>query len=81
MCATTIPGSFTRNQIMARYGVEPERMLFYYCFALWKNATVGQQIFFRFKQGLTKDPRFEAIGGLVPVLAGSARQVAESGRF
>jgi len=81
LCATTIPGSLTRNQIMQRYGVEPDQMLFYYCFALWKNATVGQQIYFRFHQGLTKDPRFAALGQLVPVLASLARQVAESGRF
>jgi hypothetical protein len=66
---------------MARYGVTPDQMLFYYCFALWKNATVGQQIFYRFHHGLTKDPRFAAIGQLVPVLAAIARQVAESGRF
>jgi aminoglycoside phosphotransferase (APT) family kinase protein len=81
LCATTIPGSLTRHQIMARYGVSPDQMLFYYCFALWKNATVGQQIYYRFHHGLTKDPRFEAIGQLVPVLASLARQVAESGRF
>ena len=81
LCATTIPGSLTRHQVLARYGVSPDQMLFYYCFALWKNSTVGQQIYYRFHHGLTKDPRFAAIGQLVPVLAKLARQVAESGKF
>jgi aminoglycoside phosphotransferase (APT) family kinase protein len=81
MCATTLPGSFTRHQLMERYGVDVPGMLFYYCFALWKNAVVGQQIYFRFKQGLTKDPRFEGIGMIVPMLAASARTAAETGRF
>ena len=65
---------------MARYGVEPEKMQFYYCFALWKTATVAQQIYFRFLKGLTKDPRFEGIGMMVPFLAGAAREAATSRR-
>jgi aminoglycoside phosphotransferase (APT) family kinase protein len=77
-CATTLPGSLTRQQIMQRYGVEPAQMKFYFCFALWKTATVGQQIYFRFRQGLTKDPRFEGIGMMVPVLAAAAREAATS---
>jgi aminoglycoside phosphotransferase (APT) family kinase protein len=81
VCPTTLPGSLTRAEIMSRYGVDPDRMVFYYCFALWKNATVGQQIYARFLKGLTKDPRFAAIGQLIPVLAALARATAESGRL
>jgi aminoglycoside phosphotransferase (APT) family kinase protein len=79
MCATTLPGSLTRAQLAERYGVEPAKMRFYFCFALWKTATVAQQIYLRFKQGLTQDPRFEGIGMMVPILAASAREAAETG--
>jgi aminoglycoside phosphotransferase (APT) family kinase protein len=81
MCATTLPGSFTRAEILQRYGVPPERMQFYFCFALWKTATVAQQIYFRFKQGLTKDARFEGIGMMVPFLAAAARESATTGKL
>jgi aminoglycoside phosphotransferase (APT) family kinase protein len=80
MCPTTLPGSLTRVEIMQRYGVEPERMQFYFCFALWRAVTVAQQIYFRFKQGLTKDARFEQFGLMVPILAAAAREVAATGR-
>jgi hypothetical protein len=44
-------------------------MLFYYCFGMFKLATIIQQIYARFRRGLTDDARFagwnkqvEAIG-------------------
>jgi aminoglycoside phosphotransferase (APT) family kinase protein len=81
VCCTTLPGSLTRRQICERYGVDPDQMLFYFCFALWKTATVGQQIYYRYQQGLTKDPRFAAIGHIVKLLAASGREAAERGRI
>lgn len=59
---TTLPGSYTRSQLAERYaqksGRDLSQILFYYCFGLFKTAVVAQQIYYRFKQGLTKDPRF-----------------------
>jgi aminoglycoside phosphotransferase (APT) family kinase protein len=81
LCCTTLPGSFTRRQIAERYGVEPERMRFYFTFAMFKNAIVGQQIYVRFVKGLTKDPRFAALGQLVPILAKEGRAAAEGKPF
>jgi aminoglycoside phosphotransferase (APT) family kinase protein len=81
MCATTLPGSLTRRQIVERYGVEPQQMLFYYCFAVWKTAVVAQQIYYRYHQGLTNDPRFVALFGAVQILAATARRAADSGRM
>lgn len=59
---TNYPGMLTRSQVVDRYrqasGRDITSVLFYYCFGLFKSAVVAQQIYYRFKQGLTKDPRF-----------------------
>jgi aminoglycoside phosphotransferase (APT) family kinase protein len=62
---TNVPGAFTRRELVARYqeksGREVKDPLFYYVFGLFKTAVVLQQIYYRFKQGLTKDERFGAL--------------------
>jgi aminoglycoside phosphotransferase (APT) family kinase protein len=59
---TTLPGSLTRAQVVARYAARSGRdlgaIVFYYCFGLFKTAVVAQQIYSRWKQGLTRDERF-----------------------
>jgi len=59
---TTEPGSITRREFLARYEEaarrEVENPLFYFVFGCMKNAAVIQQIYYRYKQGLTKDERF-----------------------
>ncbi len=69
---TTLPGMLTRAEIAARYadrtGRNVEHIAFHYAFGLFKTAVVAQQIYWRWKQGLTRDPRFEplliAVGAL-----------------
>ena len=69
---TTLPGMMTRGEIAARYaertGRPVDHIVFYYAFGLFKTAVVAQQIYWRWKQGLTRDPRFEpfllAVGAL-----------------
>ncbi len=84
-CATTVPGSLTRRELVARYrertGADIGNILFYYCFALFKTAGVAQQIYYRYKQGLTKDERFAAMIFGVQVLAGTARAAIERGHL
>jgi len=59
---TYLPGSASRLELAERYAKKTGRdvsdILFYFVFALFKNAVVAQQIYYRFKQGLTKDERF-----------------------
>jgi hypothetical protein len=43
-------------------------------YGIFKGAVVGQQIYYRFKQGLTKDERFAM---LLPLVQLSARRAAE----
>jgi aminoglycoside phosphotransferase (APT) family kinase protein len=57
--------------VVTRYaeksGRDLSNILFYYIFGLYKNAVIAQQIYARWKQGHTKDPRF---GGLLPIIKG-----------
>ena len=73
---TRLPGSYTRRQLVDRYAERSGRAVhdldFYYCFGLFKIAVVVQQIYYRFRQGLTRDPRFAGLGGAVSVLARQA---------
>ena len=59
---TTLPGMMTRSEVAARYmeasGTDVGNVVFFYAFGLFKTAVVAQQIYYRYKQGLTKDPRF-----------------------
>jgi aminoglycoside phosphotransferase (APT) family kinase protein len=65
MNITWLPGNLTRSEIVARYvsktGIDATDIVFYYVFGLYKNAVIIQQIFARWKLGLTKDPRFEQL--------------------
>ncbi len=76
---TALPGMLTRRQIAERYaaktGRDLSRIAFYYCFGLFKTAVVAQQIYTRYKQGHTSDPRFAMFIEAVRVLA---RQAADS---
>ena len=63
---TWLKGNLTRKEVVERYAQKTGRdvtdILFYYVFGLYKNTVIMQQIYARWKAGLTKDPRF---GGLI----------------
>jgi aminoglycoside phosphotransferase (APT) family kinase protein len=65
MNITWLNGNLNRQQIVDRYTektkIDTSKILFYYVFGLFKNATIVQQIYARWKAGLTKDPRFEKL--------------------
>ncbi len=85
MCATHLPGSLTRGELLSRYQERTKRdipnIVFYYCFALFKSCGVVQQIYYRFKQGLTKDERFGAMIHAVHALSATAVRAIESGHI
>jgi aminoglycoside phosphotransferase (APT) family kinase protein len=84
-CPTTLPGSLTRRELAERYGERTKRdvsdLLFYYCFALFKTAGVAQQIYYRYKQGLTKDERFAAMIFGVKILSQTGVRAAQRGHL
>ncbi|MGH9946258.1 MAG: phosphotransferase family protein [Pyrinomonadaceae bacterium] len=55
-------GWFERDQIIERYQSQTnfnlDDLRYFEVFAVFKNAVVAQQIFYRFKSGQTDDPRF-----------------------
>ena len=82
---TVLPGSLSRRGLVERYAERTGRDvgsgLFYYVFALFKIAVIGQQIYKRWHDGLTKDPRFGSLIDWVKVLGRQASRALERGRI
>jgi aminoglycoside phosphotransferase (APT) family kinase protein len=80
---TLVPGSLTRAELAARYarrsGRDLSGIVFHYCFSLFKNAVVAQQIYARYKAGLTKDERFASMIFGVALLTQEAVAASERG--
>lgn len=78
---TAKPGNFTRRELVDAYaertGRDVSDMLFYYVYGLYKVAVIGQQIYYRFDQGHTDDPRFAALIHAVRALASTAVRALE----
>ena len=57
-----VAGNLTRQEFADRYaeksGRDVSNILYFYVFGLFKNSVVIQQIYSRYKKGLTTDPRF-----------------------
>lgn len=80
---TTRPGMMTRAEVAARYaertGRSVDEVVFYFAFGSFKTAVVGQQIYYRWKQGLTRDPRFAGLIEAVRLLGEQAARAIERG--
>jgi aminoglycoside phosphotransferase (APT) family kinase protein len=80
---THLPGMLTRREVAARYaeasGRDTSGIVFHYAFGLFKTAVVGQQIYYRFAQGLTTDPRFAMLIHGVRLLCEQARHTIDRG--
>ena len=78
---TQLPGWFTRDELLERYGSRTQldltNIAFYEVFALFKLAVVLQQIFYRYHRGQTDDPRFATLDERVTWLARMASALAE----
>jgi aminoglycoside phosphotransferase (APT) family kinase protein len=82
---TYLPGSLSRLQLVQRYSEKSGRavgsILFYYVFALFKTAVIVQQIYKRFVEGHTRDPRFATLIHWVRIVAHQAERALEKGRI
>ena len=82
---TTHPGSFTREEFVQHYarktGCDASQIAFYLTFARFKLAVIVQQIYFRYRQGLTKDERFRSMPERIRVLLRVALHGAQSGQI
>jgi len=80
---TTYPGALTRREVVERYltgsGFAPEDFTFYFVYGLFRLAGIAQQIYYRFYNGQTKDPRFGRLGKAVHVLETAAMRAIKEG--
>ena len=57
-----IEGAPTRREIIQRFqektGLSVDNFPFYFCFGLFRLCVIGQQIYYRYYHGYTKDERF-----------------------
>jgi aminoglycoside phosphotransferase (APT) family kinase protein len=82
---TTHPGSFTREEFVQHYarktGCDASQIPFYLTFARFKLAVIVQQIYFRYRQGLTKDERFASMPERIQILLRAALHGAQTGQI
>jgi aminoglycoside phosphotransferase (APT) family kinase protein len=82
---TTLPGNFSRRELAQRYaelnGHDLSDILFYYVYGLFKVIVIVQQIYARYKAGLTQDERFAMLIYVVRVLGKTATLAIEKGRI
>lgn len=81
---TWLPGNLTRAEVIEHYaekrGAQIPDMLFYYVFGAFKIGVIVQQIYARYKKGLTSDPRFAALIYVLKACANNAVAAIERGR-
>jgi aminoglycoside phosphotransferase (APT) family kinase protein len=82
---TALPGNLSRRDLVEAYtrlsGREIRDVVFYFAFALLKVAVIVQQIYYRYRQGFTTDPRFSNLGSLVLACGHLAKRAIEKGRI
>jgi aminoglycoside phosphotransferase (APT) family kinase protein len=80
-----LPGNLTREGVLQRYAQKSGRdvsgMLFHFVNATFKVAVIAQQIYFRYKQGLTTDERFAMMLFGVQLLSQQASRAIELRRI
>ena len=79
---TGYEGNLSRQEVVEKYAVASGKkvanIVFYYVFGCFKIAVIAQQIYARYKQGLTKDPRF---AGLIYVTNACAENAANAIKY
>ena len=82
---TWLPGNLTREEVVARYAAAKKipipDMLFYYVFGSFKIGVIVQQIYARYKKGLTRDARFAGLLQVVEACAINAQHAIRYNRI
>lgn len=82
---TSMPGSFTRAELLEHYTKRTGRRIddpvFYLAYGLLKIAVIVQQIYSRYQKRLTRDPRFGGLGALVKACGNLAERAIQRGRI
>ncbi len=72
---------YVADRYAALTGRDLSDIVFYYVFGLFKNAVIMQQIYARWKKGLTRDPRFEGLIVGVFELSKMAKKAIQTGEI
>lgn len=82
---TSLPGNLRRRDLLELYsrlsGRDVGDGVFYFAYALLKIAGIVQQIYHRYRQGFTTDPRFAHLGLLVQACGNLAQRAIEKKRI
>ncbi|MGB1249497.1 MAG: phosphotransferase family protein [Candidatus Promineifilaceae bacterium] len=80
---TQHPGNLTRDEVVQRYaeksGRNVDNVAFYYAYGAFKLGGVVQQIYYRWKMGHTKDPRFAGLLESVKACGAIAMKAIKTG--
>lgn len=72
-------GFLTRAELVERYAARSGRSVshiaFYHTLGLFRLTVIIAQIYIRYLRGQTQDPRFAAMGSMIPIMARAAREV------
>ena len=78
---TTQKGNPTRGELVELYasksGQNVDDIVFYFVFGVFKIAVIVQQIFYRYSQGHTQDPRFKHLDKIVSLYGLVAQQAIQ----
>lgn len=82
---TWVDGNLTRQQVIEKYAelrnIDIEEVLFYYVFGCFKLAVIAQQIYARYKKGVTKDERFAGLIHVVKACGKNAENAIKLNRI
>jgi aminoglycoside phosphotransferase (APT) family kinase protein len=82
---TITEGTFTRQEFLEKYQettqTEVKNIVFYYALGIIRLAIIAQQIYFRYKQGFTKDERFKYLIFAVKDCVKTALNVINKGKL
>ena len=82
---TALPGNYNREEIADLYfgqsKIDAQNIVFYYVYGSYKISVIGQQIYARYKKGLTSDKRFGMLIFLVHACITNARKAIELNRI
>lgn len=82
---TATEGNLSRQEVIELYskksGRNIDKFVFYYVFGSFKIAVIAQQIYARYKKGLTKDPRFANLIFVVRACADNAANAIKYNRI
>ena len=74
---TNAPGCMTRAEMVARYasvrGIPIEDPVYWWAFGLAKVGVIVVQLYARYVDGTTRDPRYALLGGMASLLMATAR--------